>query len=116
MSTNKSLEEIRQQKAVLENLARRIETLPGSMSGQPGWDFHLEHTGLIVGKPAILSFEIFWGDWKHAHKWFDHKVRQFLTSEGYDVQIVEVVTQEDGSDCYSAIHYINLQKKGGAAL
>ena len=50
-----------------------------------------------------------WGDWKHDHLWFDHIAREFLEDRGYKVvDIDEEVTEDDGSDTYSAIHTITL--------
>ena len=40
-----------------------------------------------------------WGDWKHDHGWLD----DLMSYLGYDV-FGCVVTEEDGSDCYSAEH------------
>ena len=42
---------------------------------------------------------ISWGDWKHEHLW----ARDLMRYLGY-VQVGVVVTEEDGSDCYSAEH------------
>lgn len=42
---------------------------------------------------------IHWGDWKHEHLW----ARDLMSYLGY-VKVGEVVTEEDGSDCYSAEH------------
>lgn len=46
------------------------------------------------------DIEIEWGDWKHDHKFTD----DIMEVLGY-VLLQEKVTEEDGSDCYSAIHY-----------
>ena len=46
-----------------------------------------------------FSIEIIWGDWKHAHLRADYLMEQF----GFKA-VSENVTEEDGSDCYSAIH------------
>lgn len=42
---------------------------------------------------------ISWGDWRHEHGWCSDLMRYL----GY-VKVGEVVTEEDGSDCYSAEH------------
>lgn len=47
----------------------------------------------------IVIVNIDWGDWKHSHLW----ARDLMQYLGY-VQVGEVVTEEDGSDCYSAEH------------
>ena len=48
-----------------------------------------------------IIVEITWGDWKHDHAY----VKYLLTTElGLKFTGTEV-TESDGSDCYSAIHY-----------
>jgi hypothetical protein len=47
----------------------------------------------------ILEIEINDGDWKHEHG----RCRHLMTAVGYAQQEV-ITTEEDGSDCYSAIH------------
>ena len=49
----------------------------------------------------VVAVEIHWGDWKHNHlrlKW--------LVEEGMPdlKKVQEEVTEENGTDCYSAIH------------
>lgn len=46
----------------------------------------------------IISIE--WGDWKHDHLYLTHLMKK----RGYK-EINCVVTEENGSDCYSAEHY-----------
>lgn len=48
----------------------------------------------------VLVVDIRWGDWKHEHLWAKN-LMEFL---GYK-EIGSKVTDEDGSDCYSAEHY-----------
>lgn len=43
--------------------------------------------------------EINWGDWKHEHL----RCEYLMNKLGYSQEYVDV-TEEDGSDCYSAIH------------
>ena len=47
----------------------------------------------------IINVSIDWGDWRHQHLW----ARDLMSYLGY-VKVGEVVTEEDGSDCYSAEH------------
>ena len=47
-----------------------------------------------------VAIEIEWGDWKHEHAYADYVMRQ----HGF-CKVDEKVTEEDGSDCYSSIHY-----------
>ena len=46
-----------------------------------------------------------WGDWKHDHAYLD-----YLMKEAGWTKITEVVTEEDGSDCYSAEHLYRRDK------
>ena len=49
---------------------------------------------------VLIAVEINWGDWKHEHL----RAKWLLEEAGF-IHIAEDVTEEDGSDCYSAIHY-----------
>lgn len=42
---------------------------------------------------------ISWGDWKHEHLACEHIMKKL----GY-VQVQEVITEDNGSDCYSSEH------------
>jgi len=47
----------------------------------------------------VVDVEIHWGDWKHEH------LRTKWLMEEIGVQLIQtIVTEENGSDCYSAIH------------
>ncbi len=48
---------------------------------------------------GVVSVEIHWGDWKHDH-WY---CQDLMNELGYTL-INKVVTEEDGSDTFSAIH------------
>ena len=62
------------------------------------------YDAIYNGRPAI-AVEIEWGDWKHDHIFVDN----ILERNGF-VHIANEVTNEDGSDCYSAIHYFDYTK------
>lgn len=49
---------------------------------------------------GLVAVEISWGDWKHDHL----ACTQLLARHNF-VQVSEILTEQDGSDCYSAIHY-----------
>ena len=53
----------------------------------------------IWTEDGFLKIHIPWGDWKHDHDRCDH----LLKNIGY-ICVAETVTEEDGSDCYSALH------------
>ena len=48
--------------------------------------------------------DITWGDWKHDHLYVDSQVAQYFDSVGISYMSDEKVTDEDGSDTYSATH------------
>lgn len=55
---------------------------------------------------CYLSVEINWGDWKHEHlrcKWL---TTEFFEKLGLAASFETEITEEDGSDCYSAIHRV----------
>lgn len=60
--------------------------------------------GTVVAERAeerMVAVEITWGDWKHDHMRLDHVVENFFHTLR---RIGTCITEEDGSDCYSAIH------------
>jgi hypothetical protein len=48
----------------------------------------------------LICIDITWGDWKHEHGHADYIMR----NNGFE-KVGEQITEEDGSDCYSSIHY-----------
>ena len=54
----------------------------------------------------LFSVKIEWGDWKHDHLRCNYLVEEFAKANGREIVLKrEVVTEDDGSDCYSAKHY-----------
>lgn len=53
----------------------------------------------LTDDKVIIHIE--WGDWKHSHARLDYVMKHYL---GYTL-IKEQVTEEDGSDTYSSVHY-----------
>ena len=49
---------------------------------------------------GTIEINVEWGDWKHDHLFLKH-----IMWKNHYRQTNEVVTEEDGSDTYSAIHY-----------
>lgn len=50
----------------------------------------------------MIAVEIRWGDWKHDHARFDWLMEKNFS----DIKRVKThITEDNGSDCYSAIHY-----------
>lgn len=52
-------------------------------------------------RSGVVAAEIRWGDWKH-----DHARLKWLVGEKLPElkKVDSIVTEEDGSDCYSVIH------------
>ena len=53
------------------------------------------------GQLPVVCVEIEWGDWKHEHWRADWLIEEELKGNKIKVEI----TEDDGSDTYSAIHY-----------
>ena len=70
----------------IERYLKRNDMHPDSITG-------LDEEGRLV------EIEITDGDWRHDHG----RLRHLMTLVGYVRQDIEV-TQEDGSDCFSAVH------------
>ena len=49
----------------------------------------------------VVFFQINWGDWKH-----DHLRAKWLCEQHGGVERYSYVTEENGSDCYSAVHKV----------
>lgn len=58
-----------------------------------------------IGKNSFAVF-ISWGDWKHDHLYADKIIEDTLN--GIDFSIEKEITEEDGSDTYSAIHNVTI--------
>ena len=50
----------------------------------------------------VIAVDISWGDWKHDHLRCDYIIKEKFNNLGF---LSEMVTENDGSDCYSSIHY-----------
>lgn len=55
-----------------------------------------------------LSIYIDKGDWKHEHNYADYLIEEFLNNINVKYDTWKDITEEDGSDCYSAIHYYKI--------
>ncbi len=67
--------------------------------------YHLETAYKSLDKICI---EINWGDWKHNHlctKWIVEEVLDMMGFSG-QYTMTEEITEENGSDTYSALHTI----------
>lgn len=56
--------------------------------------------------PDFVGVLIEWGDWKHDHLRADYLVHEYLDGHCVGTRL----TEEDGSDCYSAIHFYDFKK------
>jgi len=64
------------------------------------------HYETFITDEDTIGISIEWGDWKHDHLYLKYKMEQ----KGF-VQIDEILTEENGSDCYSALHIYRKNKK-----
>ena len=79
-------DKLRKLQEKVENILRENEVY----SYELDFDLNLEN---------VVHIEVEWGDWKHDH------LRLKWIMEKYSFRYIgEEVTEEDGSDCYSAIH------------
>ena len=63
---------------------------------------------------TFLTVSIRWGDWKHDHIRLKLLIEEFFEEKlggEYEVLRASKVTEEDGSDCYSAEHKFVLISK-----
>lgn len=54
----------------------------------------------VTSNGQAVTISIIWGDWKHSHGYCDY----LMSLLGYR-PLREVVTEQNGSDAYSSIHY-----------
>ena len=58
-----------------------------------------------------ICVDVSWGDWKHDHLRLDLVAKDFFNEKGYDILNMDTdVTDEDGSDTYSATHSYRIRK------
>lgn len=62
-------------------------------------DGHLFNSSTEVRDNGQVIVYIYWGDWKHNHG----RLKHLMFQHGY-FYVCGEVTEEDGSDCYSARH------------
>ena len=62
---------------------------------------------IIEDTENYVGIEITWGDWKHEHC----RLRYLITDKMQNIERYEqITTDEDDSDCYSAIHRVYFNK------
>ena len=71
-----------------------VEKIDKLLNDNNIWANVYEHNEL-----PVVFVDINWGDWKHSHL----RTKYLLENIGC-LYLGEDVTEEDGSDCYSAIH------------
>lgn len=52
-----------------------------------------------------IEIEITWGDWKHDHLRCDWLIDDYLNKHSIRCIKSETITEENGTDSYSSIHY-----------
>lgn len=61
--------------------------------------------------------DIVWGDWKHDHLRANYLVTEYFKDKGFDIANHDyIVTEEDGSDNYSASHRWTIRESESKAL
>jgi hypothetical protein len=68
-----------------------------------------EHSGNIR-----IEVDIKWGDWKHEHRRLDFLIYDIVYEYNKDLvsnfyKITQEITDEDGSDTYSAVHIYEIE-------
>jgi hypothetical protein len=79
-----------------ENLKKLQEKVENLLRDNKVYSYELDFD---LDNDRVVYIELEWGDWKH-----DHLSPKWLMEENGFTQVGEEVTEEDGSDCYSAIH------------
>lgn len=76
----------------IKQLQEEVNTIlkEGKLSGS---------TDVEVSRDEKVIINLYWGDWKHDHGYLKHLMAQ----HGF-IHVFQEVTEEDGSDCYSAEH------------
>ena len=64
---------------------------------------------MYVDNNNTLCVIIEWGDWKHDHMYMDSLINNFFFNRGLILERDTVVTEDDGSDVYSATHYYTIK-------
>lgn len=81
-----------ERRAKVQELAEKIEKM---------LDENHIHCEVYVEPPLpVVCVQINWGDWKHEHLRADLLVKEKFSP----IFVTERLTEEDGSDCYSAVH------------
>ena len=63
-------------------------------------DIYPEYIDKDVLNKKLVYVQINWGDWKHEHLYCSYLMNEL----GY-IDCGEETTEENSSDCYSALHY-----------
>ncbi len=61
------------------------------------------------GTDRTITCHIDWGDWKHEHGMLKYLLTRFMYENHIKGDLDQVITDEDGSDTYSADHIITLR-------
>ena len=83
------------------------------------WISHASNTKVFKDEAFELNIDIYFGDWKHDHLYANYLVEEWCKENNYLLSnVIEEITESDGSDCYSAIHKCNifLNKELGIAM
>ena len=59
----------------------------------------------FIRTDGTIQVNVEYGDWKHDHFYLDY----IMEHNGYRLKSM-IVTEEDGSDCYSSVHLFEIFK------
>lgn len=92
-----------------EDLNKEVNKLADELAEKFEKDYNVYYE--VWADDDCIYIDISWGDWKHDHLWSSYITREFLKEKGYEVVSEDSnVTEEDGSDTYSAIHSFVVKK------
>lgn len=60
---------------------------------------------MVYTEDDSYVIDVEWGDWKHDHGHLGWLVTNWFEAQGRVVSHKSQTTEQDGSDCYSALHY-----------
>lgn len=82
-----------------EEMSKLVDKVRDYLNENKLYTYDIRYADMDAPLRNCVVVEIVWGDWKHDHARCDWLVKQVGGTPEYTE-----VTNEDGSDCYSAIH------------
>ena len=96
-------------KEMVEEVIEKARAKCNDFSGIKYCEWWAENTGIENVKKLMVNIE--WGDWKHEHAYADWLVEETAKENGMRIlNQWDELTDENGSDCYSALHHYVIVK------